>query len=77
MKITRPSKSNIKKICICPSCGETRSFYEYFAEGKFKGVLSGTYKSWVEGFFKMKTMRVDCYSCCTCGCKWESDPYEQ
>lgn len=77
MKITKPGGTNIKKRYTCPYCGETRSFYECFAKGEFKGVSCGTYKSWADGFFKMKNMRVDCYSCCTCGCEWESDPYEQ
>lgn len=77
MKITKFGSINIKKHIECPHCGETRSFLECLKEGKSQyGILSGIYKSYTEGFFHLKTMRADCYTCFTCGCEWESDPYE-
>ena len=84
MKITKdpnkPSVFEMNKINAnngcnnCPRCGETRDF---ILEGNgIKGISQGTYRTYIEGFFKMKSMRVDCYTCHTCGCEWESDPYQ-
>ena len=61
----------------CPCCGESKSHLEYVSVGELhKGIVSGLSKTWAEGFFKMKSMKCDCYSCLTCGAEWESAPYE-
>lgn len=61
----------------CPCCGETRKSIEYISEGHpNRGIVSGIQKTWAEGFFKIKTMKCDCYHCLTCGAEWESEPYE-
>lgn len=83
MRITRTSdrakfletvKQNANIGCDkCPCCGETKSSMEYYSN---KGIVSGISKTWFKGFFKVKSMRCDCYSCLTCGAKWESEPYE-
>ena len=33
-------------------------------------------RSWIEGFFRTRHMKVNCYTCDSCGAQWESDPYE-
>lgn len=61
----------------CPCCGETKSSISYYSLGEInKGIVSGLSKTWAEGFFKMKSMKCDCYHCLTCGAEWESEPYE-
>lgn len=57
----------------CPCCGEGKptSYYGFFEN---KGILSGTRKHNIGGFFSGPTTQ-DCYSCKTCGAEWESDPY--
>lgn len=64
------------KVCSC--CGETKSEMEYFKEGIYnKGVFGGLIcKQWTEGLFRTRHMRIDCYSCSTCGAQWESEAYE-
>ena len=88
MRITKdpdlPDPKDIAKITanlgcnVCPRCGETKDFFDYMSEGLNKG-LSGTATYRLEtvkvGFFRTRLMRIDCYSCYTCGCEWESEPY--
>ncbi len=88
MKITKTAykASNLKSLkqtanfgCNkCPCCGETRAMTIERTPLGFvtKGIQSGIQKTWAEGIFKMKHMKVDCYSCYTCGAEWESDPYQ-
>lgn len=83
MKITRQSKTDytkeeLKRIqankgCnICPNCGESKSFY-ITKNGESKGILKYLF---VIGHHKLfRYYHTDSYECCTCGCKWESDPY--
>lgn len=62
---------------VCPCCGESKPYEEYLFNGVVgKGVLGGTQKTWATGFFHIKVMKSDCYTCYTCGAEWESDPYE-
>lgn len=62
----------------CPCCGETKQHWDYFRKGIYdKGLSSvGTCKTWVDGLFRMKHMKCDCYKCYTCGAEWESEPYQ-
>lgn len=62
----------------CPCCGETKTSSEYLREGVYnKGIVGGMIcKTWAEGWFRTRYMRVDCYSCETCGAQWESEAYE-
>ena len=87
MKITKTNKMHngaiarrtiANKGCdVCPCCGENKDAVEYMEEGIFnKGIFSGIVKDYCKGFFKMKYMQIDCYSCETCGAEWESEPYE-
>ena len=87
MKITKYSNEALKLkterdnanigCSICPCCGETNDTLSYIKAGVLnKGIFSGIQRSWVEGFFKMRYMKADCYYCETCGAEWESDPYE-
>lgn len=87
MKITKTSKNetlkNARRIranmgCyVCPCCGETKSALEYIDEDIYdKGIFSGVSKEWSRGIFQLRNMRIDCYSCRTCGAQWESDAYE-
>lgn len=88
MKITRTSQAALSAqqrsqlanagCKVCPCCGETKSEMEYFKEGIYnKGVLGGLIcKQWAEGLFRTRHMRIDCYSCSTCGAQWESEAYE-
>ena len=76
MKITRTSdravflktaKQNANKGCDkCPCCGK-----------EYNGV-SLISKTWYESGFlkKPRHMKVNYYSCSSCGAEWESDPYE-
>ena len=57
----------------CPGCGETGSLH--VAKDGITGIDSHSY-TWQVGFLNTKHMKVDRYSCYTCGCKWESEPYE-
>lgn len=75
MKITKTSKrmSELKtakeianKGCDkCPCCGEI-----------YNGLPLE--KSWYQGrlFRKGRYMKIDCYTCDSCGAEWESEPYE-
>lgn len=88
MKITRTSQAALSAqqrsqlanagCKVCPCCGETKSEMEYFKEGIYnKGVFGGLIcKQWTEGLFRTRHMRIDCYSCSTCGAQWESEAYE-
>lgn len=87
MKITRTAEQVARakkayetahKGCYkCPCCGETKSDMAYLNEGTInKGISGGVCKSWASGIFRTRYMRVDCYSCGTCGAQWESEPYE-
>lgn len=87
MRITKTSDhatflKNAKRVANigcnkCPCCGETKQSTEYILIGEWnKGIVSGLQKTWAEGFFKMKSMKCDCYHCLTCGAQWESEPYE-
>lgn len=42
----------------CPECGEVSLFSSYSDE-------------YVMSWFKVKTVRVNSYSCFNCGCQWE------
>ena len=76
-EITPREKAN-KGCNICPYCGETKSFLEYITTGEeHKGIIPTGTHHWCEGFFKIKVKYADCYTCYTCGAKWESDPYEK
>lgn len=83
MKITRQSKTDYTKeelkciqankgCNICPNCGESKPFY-ITKKGKSKGVLKHLFVTEHHKLFRY--YRTDSYECCTCGCKWESDPY--
>lgn len=85
MKITKTNKDVINRnhrkslanegCDKCPCCGETKELrFDY--ENGTTGIDSGMRRDWREGFFKPKHMRVDCYTCHTCGAEWESEPYE-
>jgi len=73
MKVTRSGemvaflKGEERKANIgcnkCPNCGEQNY-----------GTLIS--KTWAEGWFKNRSMKVNCYSCDKCGCQWESEPYQ-
>lgn len=88
MKITKTNKTfaaaEARKTAanmgchICPCCGETKSTWDYVRKGIYNKGLSmgGMCKEWCEGIFATRYMRIDCYSCKTCGATWESDPYE-
>lgn len=88
MKVTRSSQAALSAQqrrqlanagCeVCPCCGETRNFLEYFNEGILNKGLSGpmTCKHWAEGLFRTRYLQADCYSCYTCGARWESEAYE-
>ena len=61
----------------CPFCGEDKRDIQYFSEGVTnKGISGGVQKSWVEGVFRPRHMKCDCYRCETCGATWESEPYQ-
>lgn len=62
----------------CPCCGETKSLSDYMNEGIWnKGVSGrGIERTWVEGLFRMRNMKCDCYKCYSCGAEWESEPYQ-
>lgn len=62
---------------VCPCCGEKRHFYYDQQEKRQKGTGPIMHRSFTHGDFpNIKSMRVDCYVCVTCGAQWESDPYE-
>lgn len=60
---------------LCPDCGENKSF-RVTKKGRIKGIREMSPHVWMEGFFKIRYMRRDRYYCHTCGCQWESEPYE-
>ena len=79
MKILKKSKNNYtdfekkrmiaNKGCnVCPNCGETKEFY--FDGGDMKGIDKGSII-----YHDKFACRTDVYTCFTCGCEWESDPY--
>lgn len=88
MKITKSSKeaasfASMRTVAnvgcdVCPCCGENKSWIQYMKEGVYnKGVMSGALnKTWVEGVFRMRNMKCDCYKCYSCGAEWESEPYQ-
>ena len=63
---------------VCPCCGETKSWFQYMEEDGVcnKGVSGGLAKSWIEGVFRLRCMKCDCYKCYSCGAEWESEPYQ-
>lgn len=63
---------------VCPCCGEAKSWSDYMKEGILnKGIMAGFInKTWVEGVFRMRNMKCDCYKCYSCGAEWESEPYQ-
>ena len=79
MKILKKSKNDYtdfekkrmkaNKGCnICPNCGETRAFY--FEGSDIKGIAKGYII-----YHDQLACYTDVYTCFTCGCEWESDPY--
>lgn len=84
MKITKnPNKLSIfeqNKIKAndgcdrCPVCGETRQWF--FDGERSYGISDGIYREFHKGFFFIKSIRVNCYHCDTCGAEWESEPYQ-
>ena len=58
---------------MCPNCGENKSLR--LTKKGTKGIYKDRYV-WTGGVFKVRYMRVDRYSCYTCGSRWESEPYE-
>ena len=62
---------------LCPTCGENKSNLHYICMGNpKKGIVNGFCKTYAKGFFHMKSYKIDCYVCNTCGTHWESEPYE-
>lgn len=85
MKITK-SKEEIDRLAanrkkanegcnVCPGCGEDKP-WRLTKKGNIKGIVTGRPRYWEQGFFKPKHIKVDRYHCATCGCDWESEPYE-
>lgn len=72
------NKSIANRGCnVCPNCGERSDYVKNLFSGKKTGgILNGGQRTWSSGFFKTKHWKVDTYKCMTCGCGWESDPYE-
>ncbi len=84
-------KNEIKRIYgnKCPFCGESRDFLNCLSNGEYKGIDSGVYKAWYgkqyeadrktfsikKMFEKSRYWNVDCYSCYTCGCHWDTPAY--
>lgn len=91
MKVYLKEKE-LEKCSICPFCGETRDYIDSIKEGldyKDWYGIDSICKTWYgrndefEPFSfkklipqKWKHWKVVCFSCKTCGAKWESDPYE-
>lgn len=81
-KVVMANKAVANAGCgVCPTCGETHTAVHYIHKGILNmGILSGMCRTWCEikwfGFGKDRHMKVDCYHCLTCGCRWESEPYE-
>lgn len=84
-------RHNALKGCNkCPCCGETKSYLRYIAEGiADKGINSGICRTWygkldeenssifsILNSHRNKHWKVECFTCYTCGAKWESEPYE-
>ena len=88
MRITKSSTEANKFIAArevantgcnkCPCCGETKSWSEYMQNGIMnKGIFYGLIsKTWVDGIFRTRNMKCDCYECKSCGAQWESEPYQ-
>lgn len=75
-KFEEARDSAIRELSICPVCGENRPFF-LDENGRFRGIDAGfTSKTWREGFFKVRSMKVECAECFTCGCQYESSPYQ-
>ena len=93
MKITKlPDSENPKKIAkkkaldeckVCPGCGETKTYLFSINRGCNYGitpVCEKTVKSlnnFLYFVFIGKIMKVMHYKCYTCGCEYESEPYEK
>lgn len=58
----------------CPECGESKDYT--FSIGGSKGILSTGTRTFSKGVFKQKCFKIDGFKCLSCGCEWESDPYE-
>lgn len=65
----------LKGCDICPFCGESRPFT--LIGNRVVGVAGGVcYMTTVRtGLFKWESMQVNCFTCETCGAKWESEPF--
>lgn len=62
---------------VCPNCGERSDYFDNLCSGKKTGGIMDTgARTWANGFFKTRYWKADTYKCMTCGCEWESDPYE-
>ena len=75
----RQQKAN-EGCLVCPCCGEehTRAYYQVKNIWDRRGIDYGlTERHWAKGLFKQRHMKVDCYSCGTCGAEWESEAYER
>lgn len=75
-------KEKVLKECYtCPFCGENRKFgisMDKDGVPKSHGIQDGIYYNiYVSvSLFKKQLMKVNKFSCTTCGAKWESDPYD-
>ena len=47
-----------------------------FSIGGSKGILSTGTRTFSKGVFKQRCFKIDGFKCLSCGCEWESDPYE-
>ena len=64
-----------EKYGTCPFCGESRTVWE--VRNQVAGVTNSfirLHKSY-SLFSKPLWSQKDCYSCCTCGAKWETPYY--
>lgn len=63
---------------VCPNCGEVKKEYSLLGDSGryvYKGITHD-YDYWCKGIFNIKYLKIDIYQCNTCGCKWQSEPYE-
>lgn len=58
---------------ICPGCGGSEQFC--VTNQGITGIQTHK-RDWTQGIFNKRYLRVDRYHCWTCGCVWESEPYE-